>query len=182
MALSLASTISSVFAPASIAALSSLIPHLSAFSGSVRSYGSTGRVASFSLPPDLVNTGNLGTLGCSPRFFRKWMEFQFETSGRGFTWYNRGMEWDFARFDVGFDECGAKDENATGIYETMHWSNFYPEAKGEWVDSYDFSNRSRILRRFMALHVFADVRGSALYDGTSVVYDRDSWLQRSIMS
>jgi hypothetical protein len=221
MATALTSSFAPVVAPFATAALSTLYPHVCALSK--RLYSSTGRIASFSLPPELINTGNLSTLGCSPRFFRKWMEFQFELSGRGFTWYNRGVEWDFARFDIGIDDehddvfesdldddtFGDEFENklqeyerrvskcdegsggngssndfkrSTSVYETMHWSNFYPARKGEWVEKYDFSKRSRIVRRFMALHVFADVRGSSLYDGTSVIYDRDSWLQRSIMS
>jgi hypothetical protein len=149
------------------------------------------------------------------------MEFQFEESGRRFDWANRGMEWEFARFDVGAeDACMADVEkcqydasddgadeaateakleeleraayeksgadpscanSATRTYVTRHWSNYYPRRKGVW-ETYDFSTRSRTLRRFLALHVFGDVVGVDHLDGAVATYDRDSWMNRSLMT
>jgi hypothetical protein len=88
-------------------------------------------------------------LGCSTKFFRFWIESQFEDE---MTWDNHGSLWHFDHVNP----CNNFDlKNETDIFKCYNWSNFRPYdktkniLKSDTVDLNLIKNHTKLKNRFL---------------------------------
>lgn len=97
------------------------------------------------LPREVILHGGPKIMGCTPSFFKEWIDFQLESRGLELTWEELGLEWDFVRLSAD-DSASIPEERA------FYWTRFCPARRGSWAAP-NPELASRLVREFLASRV-----------------------------